>query len=338
MIPLFSARLRVFRRSSIASGLQIVVILVLAVIALRIGDYPLRVGDVVAALVGQSNDPLATYFVSQMRAPRVLLAIIVGAALGASGALFQSLTRNPLGSPDITGFTVGSASGALILITVFAASPGVVSVGAILGGFVAGAIVYLLSRREGINGMTFVLVGMGLSFSLQALNSLLLVAADLSTAQTAAYWMAGSFSAASWNDVALMGLAMVVLLPLAGALGRPSGIMESGDDLAQGLGINVNRRRTQSISVGVLLVALAVGAAGPISFVALAAPQIARIISNTPTVPVVPSALTGAVLVLASDILAQRLFAPTQLPVGIVTGCLGGVYLVWLLYRQWKKE
>ena len=335
-LRLGAASVLVERRTAVVALGAVVVLLVLAAAGLLIGDYPLNLGQAVRALFGM-GDPLAQFFVRGQRAPRVLAAILVGAALAVSGAIFQSLSANPLGSPDVIGFTTGSASGALIAIIVIGAGPAQTAVGALAGGAVTAAVVYLLAWRRGLTGGRLVLVGIGVAAVLQGLNSLLLVRASLTAAQTAGQWLAGSFNAVGWPRVLLVAGALAVLLPAAALLARPLGALVLGDDLAAALGVRVERSRTLLVVVGVVLVAVATAAAGPINFIALAAPQIARRLTRTSGIGLGTAALLGAVLVLASDLLAQRLFAPTQLAVGVVTGVLGGGYLIWLLAGQARK-
>lgn len=332
------AVLRIERRSIAVSAAILVCILGLALAGLLIGDYPIGPLEAVRSAVGLGDDPLAVFFVQDQRAPRVLAAVLVGAALGASGTIFQSLSANPLGSPDVIGFTVGSATGALLQIVVFGGGPAAIALGAVLGGFATAAVVYALAWRGGLAGFRLVLVGIGVAAVLQGVNSLLVVRASLGAAQTAAQWLAGSFNATGWGETLVVLAAVAVLVPVALLLARPLGVMVSGDDLACALGVPVERRRVQLVAVGVALVSLAVATAGPIAFVALAAPQLARRLTRTSGIGMGAAALMGGALVLASDLIAQRLFAPSQLPVGVVTGSLGGVYLVWLLAREWRTH
>ncbi len=336
-LRLGSATVLLERRTVVVVLSALVALLVLGAVGLLIGDYPLNLGQALRALFGVGGDPLAQYFVRSQRAPRVLAAILVGAALAVSGAIFQSMSDNPLGSPDIIGFTTGSASGALLAIIVIGGGPAETAIGALVGGGVTAAIVYLLAWRHGLTGGRLVLVGIGIAAVLQGLNNLLLVRASLTSAQTAAQWLAGSFNATGWPRVLLVGVALVVLLPAAGLLARPLGALVLGDDLAAALGVRVERSRTLLVVVGVALVAVATATAGPIGFIALSAPQIARRLTRTSGVGFGAAALVGGALVLASDLVAQRLFAPTQLAVGVVTGVLGGGYLIWLLGSQWRK-
>lgn len=330
--------LRVEPRAVVAGGGLLVTCLVVAAGTLLLGDdYPLSIPEALSALLGIGDDPLAQYFVQEQRAPRIVLALAVGAALGASGAIFQTLSANPLGSPDVVGFTVGAATGALLQIIVFDAGPTAVALGALAGGFAAAGLVYVLAWREGLSGIRLVLVGIGIAAVLQGVNALLVVRASLSAAMTAAVWLAGSFNAATWTETVVVLAAVAVLVPAALALARPLDTIALGDDLATGLGVRVERRRFELVLVGVALVSLAVAAAGPIAFVALAAPQIGRRITGVAGAGILGAALTGALLVLVSDVLARRILAPTELPVGVVTGALGGVYLIWLLWRELGK-
>ncbi|MFT3860228.1 FecCD family ABC transporter permease [Micropruina sp.] len=332
-----SRTLLIERRTLLVAAAVLVAIVLLALAGLLIGDYPLSPGQVLQALGGAGSDPLATFFVRGQRLPRVLAAVLVGAALASSGAIFQALSGNPLGSPDIIGFTTGSATGALIAIVLLGAGPVETAAGALAGGAVTAAAVYALAWRRGLTGGRLVLVGIGVAAALQGLNGLLVVGASLSAAQSAAQWLAGSFNATGWAEVWLLVAALAALLPAAGLLARPLGVLVLGDQLAAGLGVRVERVRTLLVVVGVVLVAVATAAAGPIAFVALAAPQIARRLTRTAGVGIGAAMLVGAALVLAADLVAQRLFAPTQLAVGVVTGSLGGAYLVWLLARQARQ-
>jgi iron complex transport system permease protein len=331
-----SVAVRVDRRGLSVCVAFGVAILGLGLVALLIGDYPMDAAQAVGALAGVGDDPLAQFFVREQRAPRVVAAVAVGMALGISGRVFQSLSANPLGSPDVIGFTTGAATGALVQIIVFDAGPAAVALGAVLGGFATAALVYLLAWREGLAGYRLVLVGIGVAAVAQGVNSMLVVRASLSAAQSAAQWLAGSFNAVTWAQALVALGTVVVLLPAALALSRPLAVMMMGDELATGLGVRVERRRLELVVVGVAAVSLATAVAGPIAFVALAAPQIARRLVRSDSM--LPAALTGGALVLCCDILAQRLFAPTQLAVGVVTGAVGGVYLVWLLASEWRRR
>ncbi len=329
-------RVRIERRT-IAVGFALATAVLLAgVVGLASGDYGLSVGDVVRGLFVPSDDPFTIVVLRDLRIPRVLAAALVGAALGVSGAILQSISGNPLGSPDIVGFTTGAATGALLQIIVFDASTNGVALGAVVGGLGAAAAMYALAYRDGVSGYRLVLVGIGLAAMLQAANTWLIVRADLSAAQVGAQWLAGSLNAVTWGEVATITATVLILVPAAMALSRELAALALGDPVAIALGVSAERTRRRLILISLLLVAVATAITGPIAFVALAAPQLARRLTRTAMVGLGTAALMGALLVIVGDIVAQRLFAPTQLPVGVVTGTLGGGYLIWLLSREWR--
>jgi iron complex transport system permease protein len=335
-VPVLGLSIRVDPRAIGVCGVLTVVVFVLLVFAIGTGEYPISPGDVVKALFG-AGDSGTSFVVQTLRLPRALTALLVGGALGASGAIFQSITRNPLGSPDIIGFEAGASAGAVAAILLFAAGTGTIALCAIGGGLLTAVAVYLLAYRGGVQGYRLVLVGIGVSAMLYALTDDLLTRARLDDAVTAYVWLTGSLNGRGWEHVRPLAIAMAALLPCVALLARPLRMMELGDDCAKALGVSVERSRLALVAVGVALSAAAVASAGPIAFVALAAPQIARRLTHA-TGPGIPAAmLTGAALLLASDLLAQRLFPATELPVGVVTGVLGGVYLMWLLFHEWRK-
>lgn len=311
-------------------------ILVVSAVTLSTGDYRVPLPDVVRTLLGGGTGA-EEFIVRTLRLPRLLTGLLVGVALGISGAVFQSLTRNPLGSPDIVGFNTGAATGALIVILLLHGTMGQTALGALAGGVATALAVYLLAFKRGVQGYRLILVGIGVAALLTSVNWYLLTRADVSDAQVAAVWMTGSLNGRGWEQVRPVALAVLVLAPLAVALGRGLRTLELGDDIAKALGVNVERTRLAAVLVGVGLAAVAVAAAGPITFIALSAPQVARRLTNATGPNLIPAALTGALLLAGADLAAQRAFDPVQLPVGVATGAIGGIYLAWLLGREWRK-
>ncbi|WP_146341779.1 iron chelate uptake ABC transporter family permease subunit [Nesterenkonia sp. NBAIMH1] len=308
----------------------------LAVYALSAGTYSLTLSDMVDVLTG-ADQSFNRVVVLEWRAPRILAAIVFGAALGVSGAIFQSLTRNPLASPDVIGFASGSYTGALIVIIVIGGGYGQVAGGALVGGIMTAGLVYLLAYRGGIKGFRLIIVGIGFSAMLSSLNTYMLLRADLDVAMSAAAWGAGSLNSTSWEQVGIGSLAILLLFGVVGPLITPMQQMELGDDAARALGVRVERSRLILILSGVGLTAAVTAAVGPIAFVALAAPQIARRLARSPGIAVWPAAFMGAALLLGADILAQQL-PPTPLPVGVVTVVIGGGYLIWLLVHEVRRR
>ncbi|WP_329059943.1 FecCD family ABC transporter permease [Amycolatopsis sp. NBC_01480] len=326
--------LRVRPRAAVVIGLLAVVAVAVSGYAVLTGSYRLSPGDALGTFVG-GGTATDRFFVLQQRLPRAVAALLVGAGLGCAGSLFQSVSRNPLGSPDVIGFTTGSATGALLSLLVLGPAPGSgtgVGVGALIGGLVTAGAVYAISSVRGAGGrQQLVLVGIAVGAMLASVNDYLLTRADLDAAETAKSWLFGSLNAISWPQVVPAGVALAVLLPFAVPLGRPLRLLEMGDDFATALGVRTARVRWQALLVGVLLTGAAVAVAGPVGFLALAAPQLARPLLRSSEAAPLTSAVTGAALLAAADLGAQRLLTPFQIPVGLVTGALGGAYLAWLL-------
>lgn len=314
----------------------LLVTLLLAVLTLSTGEFQIAPEDVIGALLGQAEGRIHMVVV-EWRLPRTALALLLGAALGISGAIFQSLTRNPLGSPDIIGFDAGSYTGALVVITLFGGGYLVVASGALIGGLLTALLVYLLTYRRGVQGFRLIIVGIGVSAMLTSLNTWMLLRAKLEVAMAAAIWGAGSLNGMTLERLAYSGIILAILVPLALAMSRPMGQLELGDDAARAMGVNAERSRVMLLVLGVALTATATATAGPIGFISLAAPQLARRMTGAAGVAMLPSAAVGALLLVCADFIAQRAFAPTQLPVGLVTISLGGLYLVWLLLREARR-
>lgn len=312
------------------------VALVGAIFMIGTGDYPLSPGQVIETLLG-GGDSSTSFIVETLRLPRTLTALLVGAALGVAGAIFQSIARNPLGSPDVIGFTYGAATGALLVILAWEGDSRDIAFGAIAGGVVTAAAVYLLSYRGGVQGYRLVLVGIGIGAMLLAVNNYLITRASRDDAYEAARWLIGSLNNAAWENVVPVAIALAALLPVAFLFGRRLQMLEMGDDAAKALGVDVERSRLALAGTGVALTAVGVASTGPIAFVALAAPQLARKLTRTSSPGLMTSALMGAVVLVLSDLIGQRL-SPTDLPVGVVTGLVGGLYLAWLLSREWRSR
>lgn len=327
--------LRVEGRALAVGLLLAAVTLALAVLLIGTGDFQIAPWDVVQTLLGNGT-PANDFIVNDLRLPRVLVALLVGASLGMAGAVFQSVSRNPLGSPDLLGFGYGSVVGALVVIILFKGDANEVAVGALIGGLLAGAAVYLLAYKQGIQGYRLVLVGIGASAMLIAVIQYLITKAQMIEATRATVWLTGSLAGRDWAQVWPLLAVCAVLFPLVLGQGRALRMMEMGDDAAYALGVRVERTRLLLMLAAILLTTAASAAAGPISFVALAAPQLARRLTRSPGGNLLTAALMGSVLLMVSDWASQRAFGADQLPVGVVTGLVGGVYLLWLLVTERK--
>lgn len=311
----------------------LVLCLLLAIAALCYGTLHLSLEQLFSALSGQAPESLMIV-VTQWRLPRITMALLLGGALGMSGAIFQSITRNPLGSPDVIGFNMGAYTGALITIILFSGGYYHIAIGALAGGLLSAVVIYLLAWRQGIVGFRLIIVGIAISAVLVSTNTWLIITASVERAMDAAIWQAGSLNGLTWQKsqpaIVFIGLAASAALLMSKRLQ----LLEMGDDAAQALGVNAESSRMWLMLFGVTLTAAATATAGPISFIALAAPQIARRLTGQSSVTLTSSALVGAALLLGVDTISQQLFAPIQLPVGVVTVSIGGLYLIWLLIRE----
>jgi iron complex transport system permease protein len=300
--------------------------------SLAVGDFPIPITEVLATLVGGGSDDSA-FIVRTLRLPRGLTALLVGAAFGLSGAIFQRLARNPLASPDIIGISAGAATAAVFVIVILHGSSTQVAVGALAGATLTAAAIYLLAYKRGVTGYRLVLVGIGVTAVLGSTTSYLLTRAEIFDAQRATVWLTGSLNGRGWEHVRPVTAALVLLVPVTIALARHLRILELGDDAARGLGTRVEWSRGALLLTATALAALATASAGPVGFVALVSPQIARRLVGGRSLGLLPAAACGALLMVASDLVGRRLFAPTELPVGIITAILGAPYLLVLLAR-----
>ncbi len=300
---------------------------------LTVGSADINFGDVASALFGGEAPALTRQVVLEWRLPRALFAALGGAALALSGAVFQFITRNPLGSPDIIGFSSGAYAGALIIAALGVTGLWARPVGALLGGAGAGLLVYLLAWDRGLSGLRIIVVGIAVSVFLASISTYLLLTLQREQAMVVAGWGLGSLANIGWRHVGILAAALLVALPALTLLTPDMRLLDLGDDTAAGLGVRVNALRGWLMAMGIFLVAAVTAAAGPIAFVALAAPQIAKRLAGAPAIPLYMTAAVGALLLLLSDIAARMLIPGGDLPTGIITLCVGGLYLLWLLSR-----
>ena len=333
------ARTSTQRRKARVRAVSLVVALAclaVTVLAISGGEYNISPWRVVQILFG-GGEGLETTVVWDWRMPRAFAALLFGAALALSGLVFQSLTRNPLGSPDIIGLSTGAYTGALVAITVLGGGFMATTLGALAGGLATAIVVYLLAWRDGTHGFRLILVGIGISSVLSSLNQYMVLRADLDVAMSAAVWGAGTLNGVSWAGVIPVSVVVVVAGGLIMLMGRSMQLLQMGDDMANALGMRAERAKLVFIVLAVMLTSAVTALIGPVAFVALVSPQLARRLLGSSGMNLLPTALFGAFLLAFGDLLAQRLFAPIQLPVGVVTVCIGGVYLVYLLNRGTQK-
>lgn len=314
-------------------------VLLLFAISIGVGDYPVSPGRVLQVLLTGDGSRIEQLVVLEWRMPRALVGVAAGGALALSGALMQSITRNPLASPDILGITSGAAAMAVTVITLGGASwLGMVGIplAAIIGAFATAGVMWVLAWRRGLDSYRLVLVGIVLSALLQAYIHYRTIRADLHDAATAQLWLTGSLTASDWSRAIPLSALLLASIPLLAWVAFQLSATVLGDDIAHALGVRVSAAQAALLALTVVLAACAVAAAGPIGFVAFVAPQVALRLCGASAPPLLASTLVGAAVLLIADITTQAIL-PFELPVGILTSAFGGVFLMYLLFRQSRK-
>ena len=299
--------------------------LAVAVVSLRLGKFPVTAQEVIDALQGQGRK-IVQVVVVKWKLPRIVLGLVAGLALGVAGALFQTITRNPLGSPDLIGFSTGAQTGILISILLLPGSMLSASLASFIGGAAVGTVTYLVSLRGGFTGLRFILVGIAISSMLVSVNRWLLVRVDDDEGLGALKAITGTLGAARWPVVAPTCLAIGVTVALVLLASRHLQVLSLGEQVATILGSPTRRVSAVLILLGTVLVAVVTMAAGPIGFVALVAPHLARLLTGSPQSPLLVSGLTGSLLMVGADLLSQLVLE--SMPVSVVTNAVGGLYLM----------
>lgn len=303
--------------------------------SVMLGRYPVGPGQLLA-IMGGENLPGLSFIVLQDRLPAACLGLLAGAALGLSGAFFQTLLRNPLASPDVIGIGYGSSAAAVAGMLLFSLQGPPLMLAAFLGGLAVALLIHGLARSGRQVGGRLILAGIGVAALLQAVIQYLLTRTDVNAAADALRWLTGSLNASTWERVLLLGTGLALVAPLAVPAGSKLRILALGDDTAAGLGVRVAPTRLGLVLLGVALCAMATAVTGPIAFVAFLSGPLARRLHGGRN-NLTGAALAGALTVLAAAFLADNAFGDASLPVGVVTGALGAPFLLWLLVRTNKQ-
>lgn len=322
--------------------LAIIVLLILCVGAVvasvGIGSVRIHPLDMIRVLAG-IDDATISMIVFNLRLPRILTAVMVGASLAVAGAILQGMIRNPLASPDIVGITEGATLGAVCFFFFFAdrITIHLLPVAAIICAFAATAAIYLLAWKHGVSPLRLVLIGIGMSAAFKSLSYTMMISAtDYFIGAKTLTFMTGSIYGTSWEkDVWTLLPWVAVLLPITFIQARNMNLQQLGDEVATGVGGKVQRQRLLLVFLSVALSGAAVAIGGAITFIGLIAPHIARKLVGPAFGGVLPvSALIGALIMVLSDLAARTLFAPLDLPAGIFTAAVGAPFFIYLLYRQ----
>ncbi|MGD2196114.1 FecCD family ABC transporter permease [Lysinibacillus fusiformis] len=307
----------------------------ITIIGLSAGSDFIHPFIVVKELLGYGNGEY-DFVLHTLRLPRILMALLVGAALGVAGLILQGIIRNPLAAPDIIGVTSGASMGAIIFIVYFMGSVGIqfLPLAAISGAAIISFIIYLLSWRKGVTPIRMVLIGIGISALAKAVVTMLLVLSEVAATTKAYLWLTGSLYGANMTDVYLLLPWVALLLPLTFVLARTVNVKELGDDIATGLGVKVQVYRLLFLLISVMLAGSAVAFAGGIAFVGLVAPHMSRLLVGRSFAGLIPvTAIIGGIIVIVADIVARTAFLPKDLPTGVFTAAIGAPFFIYLLFR-----
>ena len=308
------------------------ILLFLMLWSVTLGAVPLSIPEVWEATFNRGDDR-NLLVVRELRWPRTMTAVVIGAALAVSGALFQGIARNPLVSPDIIGINSGATMVAVTWLVIFETTTGL-AFATFIGAILTAAIIYLLSWRDGVSPNRLILVGIGISAMTAAVSSYMMVIFPVERTRPAIVWTMGSIYGANWFDVRVGALFVLVCVPVAVLLMHSLRSMQLGDLVTRSLGIPLERTRLTVILVGCALASIAVALAGPIGFIALMVPHMARMIAGPMSGSVLMfTGVLGGIILLLSDIVSQHLL-PVSLPVGVVTSAVGAPYFLFLLYRS----
>ncbi len=336
-----SLSFRMDRRVPLVLAAMLLVTLAVMVINIGVGEYPIAPLDVIKTVLHLPTDNHDyNFIVNTLRLPRMLVAALVGLALGISGTIMQGLTRNPLADPNILGISAGAGLVAVVLIVVVKDVPaGVLPLAAFAGALMVAGLIYVLAwRSQGATGdspMRMILVGIGLGAVAGALTTLMITFGDIYDVQRALIWLTGSVYARSWEEFWALLPWVLILAPLAFLLARDLNALNLGEEVARGLGTRVSGQRGLLLVTAVALAAATVAAAGTIGFVGLMAPHLGRRLVGPDHIGLLPTAgVIGALMVVAADLVGRTIFAPIELPCGLITAAVGAPFFIYLLWQQ----
>lgn len=323
------------QRSIIVTSILVVLLVLMLAVSLMIGSYPLSADQLWAAATGELGN-ISQVVLVDYRLPRIVTALLVGVSFAIAGAIFQTLMRNPLASPDVVGFSAGAGVGALASLMLLGQATLLIP-SAIAGGLITTFLVIMLAWRAGISTYRLILIGIGFNFVLTALLDLMLSRIDLDQAVEMSKWLAGTLNNASWYDVYVLAIGLSILLPIAFWLQFALNRLSLGQDLATALGIRITPFTLGLIATGVVLTALAVTVAGPLPFIAFVSGPIAKRLLKSSDSSLFTAALVGALVTLCADACARLLGAWINIPTGVFTAFIGAPYLIWLLIGQIRR-
>ncbi|CEO36051.1 iron compound ABC transporter permease FhuG [[Clostridium] sordellii] len=314
-------------------GISLILLIVLLVLLTTVGSVNLSFGEIISALINDDNK-MVTTIVYKMRLPRNILAVLVGANLAVSGILLQSVMKNPLADPGITGVSTGASVAAIIILLVAPQFTSILPIAAFIGGAIACMLVFLMAYKNGLKPGRIVLAGVAINTILGGVISYLSTMYS-DRIQSAMLWLNGSLATKTWADVEMLFVYSIVGLIVSLLLIRSANVLQLGDDAATNLGFNVNLTRMLISVVAVFLAATSTAVVGVISFVGLIVPHISRMLMGSDHKFTIPfSIILGSMVLLVADTLGRTIGGAVEIPVGVIMSIVGGPFFLYLLRKR----
>ncbi|WP_270505463.1 FecCD family ABC transporter permease [Paraclostridium sordellii] len=314
-------------------GISLILLIVLLVLLTTVGSVNLSFGEIISALINDDNK-MVTTIVYKMRLPRNILAVLVGANLAVSGILLQSVMKNPLADPGITGVSTGASVAAIIILLVAPQFTSILPIAAFIGGAIACMLVFLMAYKNGLKPGRIVLAGVAINTILGGVISYLSTMYS-DRIQSAMLWLNGSLATKTWADVEMLFVYSIVGLIVSLLLIRSANVLQLGDDAATNLGFNVNLTRLVISVVAVFLAATSTAVVGVISFVGLIVPHISRMLMGSDHKFTIPfSIILGSMVLLGADTLGRTIGGAVEIPVGVIMSIVGGPFFLYLLRKR----
>jgi iron complex transport system permease protein len=318
-------------------SILILITIVATIVSLSYGEYPIAPIDVIKTLFGL---PTANrdypFIIITLRLPRTIVAFLVGVGLAIAGTITQGITRNPLAAPEIIGINAGASLAAVSLLVLLPNAPvSLLPFAAMVGALTVALLIYCLAWQGGSSPIRLILVGIGFDLIVSALTDIMITFGEIDSVSQALVWLAGSVYGRSWTELWALIPWIVIFGSVALFLARELNILNLGDEIALSLGSQVEWQRGLLLLTSVALAGASIATAGAVSFVGLMAPHLARQlvgVSHEELIPV--AAMLGGMLVVIADLLGRVMFAPLEIPCGIVTAAIGAPYFVYLLIKN----
>ncbi|MAL32868.1 MAG: ABC transporter permease [Marinobacter sp.] len=319
------------KRNTLVNTALLGLLVLATIISLATGTVQVSLFDTLSALAGHA-DPMTDFVINELRLSRVIAGLLSGAALAMAGCLMQTLARNRLATPGIIG--IDNAATAFAVASVVGVGLSLApSAMALAGAAAATAIAFGLAGANGTRGYRFIVAGIGIGAIAGAVTQVMLSRVAIDAANAAYPWTVGSLNARSGQSVLVLGLGLAAGYLILMSLSRALNTLQFTDAVAIALGTRLKATRIIGLGLAVMLTGLAVSVCGPVGLIALLAPELARALCRPGKVPLTAAALAGASFMLIADLLGRTLFAPLEIPVGIITAIVGSPYLLWILLR-----